>query len=309
MESQSQSIVQIEPVPDNYDYYVISNLKTLQGDARALKHTDDEKLILMNTGQSIVVQRISASRGLDERRHMELPVFKSKAEKTENESAPVKPQEVQITPRTLDGTELKFIDFCPLDNDKVITVNNLGQLQVFEFRIDKKKFRKIFEQDLTQICKNRQIKITTIALSSPQNFLALAVSDYSNFVEGVLDSVFVYHVSSEKPLGMNNKEGIEYLNLISTHKCLGEKPRSSYNFLNFDYHYKGLPLLIAMQKDGDLRLDAFVLEDPEDSKAKLSLKARKVQYHNVGFKAVGIECGEIISVDFNGVMRRLKLPE
>lgn len=74
MEKSSQSVVQISPTPGDYNYYVISNLETLNSDARSLKHNEDEQLMLANTGTAILVQRISGSQGLDQKRKMDIPV-------------------------------------------------------------------------------------------------------------------------------------------------------------------------------------------------------------------------------------------
>lgn len=155
---------------------------------------------------------------------------------------------------------------------------------------------------------NKDLEITTIALSYPQNFLAVALSENKSERKRVLKKLLIFHVSSEKPLGMNNKEGIQYLNLLDTYEFDLEKQNSAYGYLCFDYTYKGLPLLIAAQYEGDRRLDAFLLENPEHE-AKLSLQARKLNYHDTSFSAIDSVCGEIISVDFAGVMRRLKIPE
>lgn len=74
MEKSSKSVVQISPTPGDYNYYVISSLETLNSDARSLKHNEDEQLMLANTGTAILVQRISGSQGLDQKRKMDIPV-------------------------------------------------------------------------------------------------------------------------------------------------------------------------------------------------------------------------------------------
>ena len=259
MENQSESVVQLEPIPDNFDYYVVSKLKTLESNAKSLKHTEDEKLLLANKGDSILVQRISASKGLDEKRHMEIPTTKPTESKTKKTT---------------------FIDFCPLDNDKVITAKDNGMLEAYEFRLDKKKFRKIYELDMKRFSKNNKIEITAMDVSHPQNFLAVALAEKDPSLKNVLHSVVIFHLRTGTPLSMNNEEGLSYINPLYTHKFTQEKQNSAYNYLNFDYQHESLPLLIAAQMEGDRRLDAFVLENPEDDSATLKHRARKDSYHD-----------------------------
>lgn len=79
-------MVQFEPVPDNFDYYVVSNIKTLQSNSHSIKHNFDETLILANRTDSILIQRISQSKGLDDKRKMDIPVQSHTTRKDKNDN-------------------------------------------------------------------------------------------------------------------------------------------------------------------------------------------------------------------------------
>ena len=102
---------------------------------------------------------------------------------------------------------------------------------------------------------------------------------------------------------------LSYLTLLYNHAFHLETSNSAYKYLNFDYQYKGLPLLIAIQKQGPKRLDAFVLNQPASPEAKLDLKARKLNYHQGDIRAVGSVCDSIVTIDDLGEMHILKVPE
>jgi hypothetical protein len=89
LESKSKSVVQFDPVPENFEYFVVSNLKTADGYGHSLKSNEDEKLLLANTGEEILVQRISASKGLDEKRKMDIPAWKPKTNRVDGKSVPI----------------------------------------------------------------------------------------------------------------------------------------------------------------------------------------------------------------------------
>jgi hypothetical protein len=84
-----------------------------------------------------------------------------------------------------------------------------------------------------------------MALSYPQNFLAVSLTESLEGRKNVLHSLLVFHVSNDSPLGLNNKEGKEYLNILYNHKFESEGENSGYGYLNFEYTYLNLPLLIA----------------------------------------------------------------
>ncbi len=123
----------------------------MESHSKSVKHSEDESLFLANTGSSITIHKIHPKTGLDDQIKMDISVHKIKALTDRS-----------LTERSLDGTTMYspisssrmqtsdsyFTDFCPLHDDKVITANSNGILEAFEFRINNKRFRMIYEMDL-----------------------------------------------------------------------------------------------------------------------------------------------------------------
>jgi hypothetical protein len=75
-------------------------------------------------------------------------------------------------------------------------------------------------------------------------------------------------------------------------------------YINFDYKFKNVPLIYAFQNENKMRLDIFGLKD-----GKLSLVHSQPHYHTCDFSAIKSMNGKFISIDYDGVMRVLEVPE
>lgn len=79
---------------------------------------------------------------------------------------------------------------------------------------------------------------------------------------------------------------------------------SMYFYLNFEYKYRNIPMIFAFQADGTRNLDIFAVEG-----GKLDFVYREMDYHDKDFSAIRGINGRIVSVDYDGVMRIMGIPE
>lgn len=119
--------------------------------------------------------------------------------------------------------------------------------------------------------------------------------------------MLIFHISSQTP--SSAEANPNYLTLLCNETFHLEAANSAYTYLNFEYQYRGLPLLLAMQRQGSRRLDGFILSNPEGAQATLKLKTRKQNYHQTEVRAVGSVCGSVVTIDSLGEMKILKVPE
>lgn len=77
-----------------------------------------------------------------------------------------------------------------------------------------------------------------------------------------------------------------------------------YFYMNFDYVFKGIPLIYAFQNEDEMRLDIFGIKNN-----KIKLIHSQLRYHTTDFSAIRSLNGRFVSIDYDGVMRVLEVPE
>jgi hypothetical protein len=88
------------------------------------------------------------------------------------------------------------------------------------------------------------------------------------------------------------------------HRFQHQGPNSMYFYMNFDYVFKGIPLIYAFQNEDEMRLDIFGIKN-----GKIGLIHSQPKYHSTDFSAIRSINGRFVSIDYDGVMRILEVPE
>ena len=268
-EKKTGSVIEVQPETDNFNYYVVSNIKGVDGPNESLRTNKDESLVLANLGKAITIKQVLPNAGL---------------------------KDTNIFIRTETQTPGCMIeDFVALRRTGVITANSMGILEVFSFDLKTKNYRKLSHVDLnhkiTQPEQHQQI--TTMALSENEEYLAVSTITEDDSFQCRLKKLLIFKV---------RKDG--KLQLIDQKEFFKSGKDSMYHYMNFEFSFKGVPLLLAFQSEDERRLDVYAFKN-----TKLSLVHSEKYYHPDDFSAIRSVNGSIVSMDYNGVLRVLNVPE
>lgn len=272
IEGTTASIIQIEPDVEQPEYFVIGKSIGVDGPNRCLKVNKNETCLLINEGKQIQVWEI----GLGENRG-------------------IRKAGIAIKMSNLDP-EVIIEDYLPLKDKGVIITDSTGLIEIFLFNLQNKTFAKLSEFDLNEGVEKPEIfeQITNMCLDEEEQMLAIATAR-STTEEGTnqLTRLVVFKVDIKgRPHPLCQK------------RFTNESPNSMYFYLNFEYTYKGVPLLYAFQNEDTMRLDVFGIND-----SKLGLIHSQHKYHSTDFSAIRSINGKLISIDYDGVMRVMEVPE
>ena len=276
MENTSGTIVQVEPDPENPEYYVLSQIKPADGPGKSLRYNREESLLLCNMEDSITVKQIIP----DKNGLTDTPVRIPAAENFQNLT-------LSATPR--------IEDFVALRQNGVILANSEGEIVVYTFDAGTGTHKQLHSVNLNldQDPTSMKQQVTCMALSEAEDYLVVATITDSEGMPAKLKHLMVFHV------GVDGK-----LDLQDVREFVGSGPNSMYSYINFDYKCNGVPLAIAFQPEDERRCDVFAFID-----GKLELAYTKMGYHSSDFTAIRAVSGKIVSIDYNGVMRILSVPE
>lgn len=91
---------------------------------------------------------------------------------------------------------------------------------------------------------------------------------------------------------------------VCQNRFVNEKANSMYFYINFEYTVKGTPLIYAFQNEDQMRMDIFALRNNN-----LSLIYSHANYHSTDYSAIRSINGKFVSIDYDGMMRVLEVPE
>ena len=91
---------------------------------------------------------------------------------------------------------------------------------------------------------------------------------------------------------------------VCQNRFVNEKANSMYFYVNFEYTVKGTPLIYAFQNEDQMRMDIFALRNNS-----LSLVYSHPNYHTTDYSAIRSINGKLVSIDYDGMMRVLEVPE
>lgn len=270
VENGSKSLLEIEPMPEEPDYVVVGKLNGAEGPNKCLRYNNDETILLGNTSTNILAYKVLPEKG-------------------------VQPTSVNIqtTTQPMNETLVEFEDYVAIGNNGVITGNSLGVLEGFEYNVVNGTQAKRFEYNINEgMPPNLYQQITSMSLSDDQKYLAVATAIDNQRVEGCLNKLIVFSI---------NPEG---LRPVDTKEFSNSNPDSLYFFINFDYRYRGSRLIMCFQADDQMRLDAYSFDNEN-----IELIHTVYNYHKNVYSAIRGMSGNIISVDYEGEMKILSIPE
>lgn len=260
-------IIELEIDPDDPKYTNIAQIKGVDGPNKALATNKNEDFLYVNVGKSIGVKLIN------------------------NENQGIKETGIVIESKQ---QNVVFDDYVPLKRNGIITANSLGVLEVFSLNLQERNYRKLAEYNINQNARSKREfqQITTIAINDTEDLLAVGTC-IEDSEEVKLKNLIVFEILKSGQLDPLDARDFD------------QNPGDAmYFYLNFEYTYKGYPILFAFQADGDRRADAFLFKEE-----KLELVSSEKFYHKKGFSAIRDLNGKIFSVDYDGVMRVLNIPE
>lgn len=145
---------------------------------------------------------------------------------------------------------VEFEDYVAIGSNGVITGNNQGLIEGFEYDINAGSNIKRFEYNINQgRPANLFQQITSMSLSDDQQYLAVATAMDNQRVQACLNKLFVFSIS---PQG---------LNLVDSKEFPNSNADSMYFYIDFDYRYRGTRIIFAFQNDDQMRLDAYAFEN------------------------------------------------
>jgi hypothetical protein len=271
-EHGSGSLVEVDPDPERPDYMVVNKIQGVDGPNKCLQHNIGDSLLFVNSGNSIAVKQVNPNKGVQNTRVV-IPTYT----KSNNPNIPV---EIEA--------------YEPVGYNALITGNNFGVLEGFSFDINSGKHRKVFEKNLNQnLPPSMQNQITSMSVSEDQRYLAVATMVSNQRVESCLSKLFVFGITNAG------------LRQIAVKEFFDSNANSLYYYINFEYKFKGVPLIFAFQDADEYRLDIYAFENQQ----LLKLIHSKKGFHRGDFSAIRALGGQIVSVDYEGEMRILTIPE
>ena len=272
MEATSSSIIQIDPQMEIPQYYVVGKSRGVDGPNKCLRYNKNESCIFVNDGKKISVWEV----GIDNNRG----IRKAGIDITISNKNP----------------EVIIEDFVTLKDKGVVTTDSTGLIELFFFDLKNKIFKKLSEFDINkQEAQSGQTEsVTTMSFDETETMLTVStVSNNKSSPVNQLSRLLVLDLDIKGNLHLNCQKKFE-----------GEKVNSMYFYVNFEYSYKGVPLVYAFQNEDQMRLDIFGLRN-----GVLSLIHSQPKFHSTDFSAIRSINGRFISIDYDGVMRVLEVPE
>lgn len=192
------------------------------------------------------------------------------------------------------GKNVTIEDYIAIKKNGLIIANSLGVIEIFTFDIYKRKYKKISQLNLNRGVKaSKQFQqVTTMAVTEDESMLAVATC-IEDEQDVKLKNLLIFKIE--------NKGNLTLLDARDFDRYPGH---SMYFYLNFEYTYLGLPVLFAFQAEGQKRADIYVFD-----KGQVDLVCSHRGYHSCDFSAIRALNGKIVSIDYDGVMRILDVPE
>lgn len=199
---------------------------------------------------------------------------------------------IYIKTQTKNQPDVTIEDYISLKKNGLILANSIGILEIFTFNVGNNSYQKLSELDFN---KNRSVEfeqITNIAINDEENLLSVATCVEKND-DVVMNSLRLFRVNNNGSLV-----------LLDERKYNLRDNFPMYFYLNFDYKCEGIPVLFAFQAEGERNLDIFTVEND-----KLNFVHTEHNYHKNDFSAIRSINGKIFSIDYNGILRILNVPE
>lgn len=270
LENDTNSLIELEPLPETPDYVVVSKAKGVEGPNRCLRYNNDESVILANGGDSITGMMVFNPKG-------------------------VQPSNLKIRSesRSVNQSPVEFEDYVALGNNGIITGNNLGVLEGFEYNVSNGTHTRRYAHNINEGRPvNLYQQITSMALSDDQKYLAVATAIDNQRVQACLNSLMVFEVFPDS------------LHLVDIKEFPNSNSDSMYFYINFDYRYKDTRLIMAYQGGDQNRLDAYSFDH-----GRIEHIHTVYNYHNGPYSAIRGMSGKVVSVDYDGEMKLMTIPE
>jgi len=265
-------LIEIDPDPEKPDYVVVDKVQGVDGPNQCIKHNIHDNCLFFNNVNSITVKKVNEVKGVN------------------NTGIVIRTRTVSNDPNI--GVEIEAYE--AVGHNGIITGNNFGVLEGFIFDVNKGQHKKVFETNLNQnLPSNLHQQITAMSVCDNQRFVAVATTVKNGNYESCLSKLYVFSISNKG------------LTQIAVKEFYNTNPNSLYFYLNFEYDFKGTSMIFAFQDDDEYRLDVYAFEN----KQNLKLVHSKKNYHTGDFSAIRALGGKIVSVDYEGEMRVLSIPE
>lgn len=270
LENASNSLIEVEPNPEKPDYVVVSKVRGVEGPNRCLRYNNDESVLLANRGDSITGMLVFNPKGV-QKTNLDI----------KSESLPIK------------DTAVEFEDYVALGNNGIISGNNQGVIEGFEYNVSNGTHVRRYMHNINQ---GRPVslyqQITSMALSDDQKYLLVATAIDNQRIQACLNSLMVFEIFPDS------------LNLVDVKEFPNSNADSMYFYTNFEYRYKDERLIFAYQGGDQNRLDAYSFKN-----GKIEHVHTVYNYHNGPYSAIRGMAGKIISVDYDGEMKLMSIPE
>lgn len=194
--------------------------------------------------------------------------------------------------------ELTIEDFEGLGNNKVIVANSLGLIEVFVYDAGSGNCMKLENYDLNDNETTLQPKevVTCISLRKNEKYLAAAttINDHKRGKISLLKRIMIFMVKPDSKL-----EQVAFRDFGNT-----ENSNSAYYYINFKFDFRDIPVIFAFQNEDQRRLDVYSYDE-----GRVNLIHRVLDYHSNYFTAIRDINDFIVSVDYDGVLKILEVPD
>lgn len=205
---------------------------------------------------------------------------------------------------TFEKKNVSIEDFSCIGDNMVVTVNNFGLIEIFEFSRKSGKTNKICEYYLNDYREKKEFLDFPICLSVKEKKgenCKFAISTVYDDEKGELREEEV-----QKSLQIFEFTGNKIKKIYEKKFEIEDSgPSSAYYYVDFTFEYKGREILLGFQNEGERNLDVFSVEKREISKI-FTERGYHSDYFS-GIRRLGDEA--IVSVDYSGNLKILRLKE
>jgi hypothetical protein len=270
------------------DYFIVSNLKGQWTPKSVLRANGSQTHLICHLQDDLLTVKKVEEMGLED-----TDIFI----RTNSGYDSIK-ENHYMSDSTVGHTKVSIEDFCALGDDKVIIGNSLGVLEIFKFSLENFTVKKLSSFDLSKSSRRIGLEesVTCISLSKDGKKLAVATAIESEQKTGRnrLKKLLIFEI----------KENFHLMEIGFKDFGNEEPENSCYYFLEFGLDFKGIPMIFCFQNADEKRVDVFSFKA-----GMIELVCSEEEYHDETYSAIGVAGRSVVTVDFDGLMKVLTVPE